>query len=258
MANIFDKTTTIGTDRTLVLDQRESLIYPFPFTDWNVIRIGGIFSFTTASDDNGDVSALGGPNAEFIITPTAGNERIWFGVKHNNSNFPGTNGEPFVGINNPDQDSHLYVINSPGRGLYIGGRFSENPLSVTAVHGNGTYEFSNSGGQNVLAPWTINDNQFHATSNFAYQWALTLAVNNKGLATQNIGVSTYFQSNTIGTNTDNQTLKNILTNSSYTNRGTVNWNLSGLPYDLPNTFFLHWPFTNTRLRIHNIGIVKVS
>jgi hypothetical protein len=261
MANIFDKALTSGFDRTLVLDQREGLVYPIPFTDWNAIRVGAFFSFTTSSNDNGDIAAdLGSPNTTYDLAIQSPLDKIYFGLKHNNGNFPGTNNEPFVGICSPYTHAMFNTSRSPGYDFSLGAFSNGAELEPGTILSNNTFSMSSLNADNAFVPYDLGShNGWPTTTNYAKFICFELAVNNKGQPTQRLSITTHTPNFSV-TDTSNQSLKNLmLTNSTNrTDRGTTTWSISGIPYDLPNAIFMYVPFTQIRMRIHNVGVIKSS
>jgi hypothetical protein len=261
MANIFDKQLVSGVDRTLVLDQREGLVYPLPFTDWNSIRIGALFSFTTASNDNGDIAAdLGSPNAQYDLAVQSPLDKIYLGMKHNNGNFPGTNNEPFVGICSPYNHAFFATFRSPGYGFSLGANSNGGELEPGTILSNNTFSMSSLNADNAFIPYNLGAHDGWPTSaSYAKFICFEFAVNNKGQSSQTLSITTHTPTFSI-TDTSNQNLKDLmLTNTnSRIDRGTTVWSVSGIPYALPNAIFMYVPFTQIRMRIHNVGVIKSS
>lgn len=253
MAKIFDKVITSGADRTLVLDTREGLVYPIPYADWNILRVGMFFSLTTPENDNESMI-----EEDSYVSRSIYNTHYMLGVKHNNSNFPGVNGECFAGVYSTTSQLRFYR-RGPGYSYqtFFGGDTSALywAYSNGVLHGNGIVN-----GSSDIAGFDLNaGTSFAQEVNYARFFIVSLELINKGLSNQQIKVSTnrslpYIQHS----DTSDSALENLLFSSVTTSTETHDFNLSGVPYSVPNAIFSFFPFMQARMRIHNIGVTKVE
>lgn len=242
MAKIYNKTTSGGTDKTLILDSREAFLYPFQFTDWSTIRFAFYFHLTTLGDDN---SAM--INAEEFLTVNNYEDRVYFGLKNNNTSFPTTLGASFIGLMTaPGAIARLDVSSGSATNIL-------QTLSTSGVKPNANVE-SYGSDTIFLTP------EGNADDQTAYACALIMnyTVINKGLSSQQIEMKIQ---NRAGLSFTNQAqflndAGNFNPNATFTN--TYSWNSGGLPLQLPNAIFLYSPFINYRLKIFSVGMLDYS
>ena len=252
MAKIFDKTTTGSPERTLLIDQREGLVYPIPYKDWNLIRVGITYSVTNSSEDNGSCE-----NVTQSISPILSmRDRVFIGLKSSSSNFPGENGEPFIGIMSNgtivETDS---LVNVSEDYLTVGANFANRGIRINVVGANGVIDGSNSSFGPV---WHLGKaSNFDETSGFSRKLVLTFQMKNKGLSTQSIAVS-HDSDFSDSSDVSDQGLINAMVGTMEVEPNDKVWNLSGVPYPIPDALFFYLPFTTLRLRLHNVAVMKVS
>ncbi len=261
MAKIYDKVITSpasGFDRTLILDPREALVYPSPYDDWTVLHVGFIVSATNVTGDNADLS-IDYPNHDdgASINAVSNRDRFYFGIKTNDSSFPGQQNLPFVGICSASgQSDFRNVYNGFSAPNFAIENSSSSKFSVGVAHSNGTFETT----QSTTPFYTPNPSQMAATSLYGMFHGLTFTLNNKGLSNQSINIK--YRTNAVAANgdgTSKQTdaqLKNLMLTLGSTDFGTFSYNNSGSPYVIPNSIFMYLPFPQIRLRIHHLGVIK--
>jgi hypothetical protein len=256
MAKIYDKPLSVGEDRTLILNSREALLYPFPFKDWNIIRIGAWVSFTNVSSDNVDIGTAFGTNV-FSVLVSHISDRLMWGVKPNSSNFPVEDNQPFLGLFSAGTQSDISMGYSAFPGSITLGGPSPAQMNYGTIHSNNTMGPASSG---IIAGAVVGNppaNTMGDTSQFCFFFGLVLSINNKGLTNQTVNISSSFA--TLNTSdTGDASLKDAMLNATYTDMGMADWNLSGTPYVLPDSLFFYMPFSNVRLRLHNMGVLRVS
>lgn len=243
-------------DKTLILDPREALIYPFPFGDWTTIRVGFFYSLTANTGDGNVITFPNGANGLSTVDVLSPRDRMYFGIKSANETFPGE-GEPYAGLvcfNDQTKVSAEWNGSS-----FINSRFQAfNPNTAYgfgAVQANDTKSYVANGDAGIPMPHVSTMIDSTAYAGF---YAFTFQILNKGTASQQITVSKY----TIGANgvtdTSNDNLKALMLSQPYVSTATVDFNLSGVPYSLPDAVFLYLPFGNVRLRIHSVGAVRID
>jgi hypothetical protein len=101
---------------------------------------------------------------------------------------------------------------------------------------------------------------FSLPTGYAYFLNMMFTISNKGSSNQQITIG---KSNTEGSvtvygNTSDQSLKNAMFSNAIEDSDTRDWNLSGIPYKIPNAVFSYFPYTSLQLRIHNLAVIKVQ
>lgn len=245
MAKIFEKVTTLGNKNTVLLEQRQANIYAFPYDDWNTIRFGGFYSFTDNIDYN---STTGFATQAITVGDTA--DRYFIGAKSNIGSFPGVNDDPFVG-HAAYNSTCTYNPNA-----FNIGELMINDVSPLIFHSNGTFSLFPSGGYGNYQSFGSSTG-YASDTNFARFVGFMLQIENKGLSNQKLHL--YYNSN-MGEYSDvsDESIKSALIGSSYAYEGSLDWNLAGTPYSLPDSIFSYSPFTTARLRIHNLAVQKLS
>ncbi len=241
MAYIFTKSTIVGNENGLIQDYREGFRYPFKIADWTRAKVAIGWSYT-ASQDNSDLDGYG---AASITTNTA-QDRMFFGLKKYNENFPEDNdSEYFVGLSSSGPTSSI--------------QFPQSAFSTATTHGetmhmgvrhpDGTF----SGSTPVYNHCSVD--AFDTGTNFIGLLCLDLTILNKGQSNQKI---TFKYSNQTITDTSKANIESVMNAASYTNVGDLDFNFNGMAYDLPDTFFMYLPFGNIRMRVFALDIVRVS
>ncbi len=257
MAQIFDKQVVSGLDRTLVLDPQEAFIYPLQFTDWDAIRVGIYFSFTTLDDFNGTI-----PDGYSKIHVSHPSERIMIGFKNNNQNFPLTENEPFCGIMSSRYSfvkkyDHTY----PNIGFQIGEQNgvwdTENSNYPLVVYPNGSYlGFEH---WTRFYEWRLGlGDKFAEASGYSAFLGLECRILNKGTTGQMIQLNYATYNSESDTSTENLRINTLNGVNGYLPLGTLPWTNSLIPMDAPSAFIAHIPMSNMRMRVHSIGVIKVS
>jgi len=110
MATVFQKTTS---DKCLILDAKEALIYPFDVGNWTEIRMAVGLSLTTAASNNGTAIA---ENNSF----TTASSGFYFGIKNSsNANLPGVTGAIYAGsVSTADGNAVSFVNVGDGTGSF--------------------------------------------------------------------------------------------------------------------------------------------
>ena len=241
MAYIFRKSTTVGNEQCLIQDYREGFRYPFKLLDWSHIKVGMVWSYTAATDNTN----MDGYGQGFITTNTI-EDRMFFGLKKYSLKFPEADpSEYFLGLSSSGTTSTIdfpvsafSTNNSHGQVMHMGVRHSDGTFSGS------TPSYSQCG-----------VTQFDDTSQFAALLAFDLTVLNKGQSNQKI---TFKWAKQDITDTSKSNVESVMNSLTYTNVGDLDFNLNGVPYDLPDTFFMYLPFGNVRLRVFALDIVRIS
>ena len=251
MATIYSKEILTNNhaaiDKTLILGRREALIYPTPYKTWKTLRVGFFYSFVVDGTQNTTVPR--GPG--YDIDPILGvGDRIYIGMKRNNPSFPGENNEPFIGIWESGESSNLYKneVNS----LYLGDGYRYTFNYGTLLE-NGTFT---QGVLNRFAQLRLTRHYAAEMQDYAGFYGFVLTVLDEGTATQRIKIQHPSTSYEVATSTSDESLVDYMTTTTYTDVGTYEYSVSGVPCELPDSIFLYMPFPQVNLRIHNIGVIK--
>lgn len=242
MAVIYTKPTSFGNENALILSPREALSYPFPFSDWTKARACMAIGYTTVNDPNDNMDGKG----DFILSPPVNErDRLMYGVKPMSGKFPSENNEAFVGLKTYNGRTYISFPqtifdqrNIHGEDVYIGVHLPTKANEAKIMPGFG-----------VISPPTQNN----LTSNFCGYLTLYMEIINKGTANQQMLVR-FGQSQ--GTDTSMQGLFSRANAANLTTMGTFVYNESGVPFPVPNSFFLYNPIAGLSLRVFGLIAIK--
>lgn len=280
MAYIYQKQlegTVSGYDQCLILDPKESILYPLPkeLQDWKEIRIG--FNMTLTSGENPNAQAFGSPLKK---TNTSYGDSFYFGLKTNNNLLPFQNGCAFIGLGHKTGiDTSLTFFNNDLNSFCIFSEDSNGTISFLIGSGeeyknyrqyysapavnpgsnlgyglfNGPIPMSGSG--SPFAPFAIKIKK----QNNTYLMSQARSVNNNlTKITTNDNSITGLRNfmNTFGMNENYIYVQksNVNTYVPLTNDMTS----GGYPVPTPDALFIYWPYANTKLRIHNFCVEKYA
>jgi hypothetical protein len=242
-------------DRTVILNVRAPYIHPFVDGEWTDLRVGFFLSLTKAAA-NDDTTGL----AETL--PASGSaSRYWIGLKSNNAALPGTGGQ-FIGYSNSQQfragndvgDSRL---DSSDIGLGTTNAFYWRPSNVANL----------SLGFRVLDGATVrgglgNGSQQHfpqdATGATGYAVLLAMQLLRPSGTSRMLTIKSKAQNYSTDMLYTNTPTKDVLRTSLQTWPSNVQQvgpaSLSGIP----DALYFYWPFHNSRLRIHSLGLLQAA
>lgn len=264
MAEIFEKTVgPPAPERNLILGVREIFYQPFEASGWTDLRVGWFLSLTDNSNDD-TISGVGGVEAdEITYTPPTGLLKTDYALIGLSDRETGTT---FCGFSNIGP-------NHGGDPRYLG-----SSMLVSSDVGIGTtnayFWRPKNSMQNNLSLVIINNDdvrmqsgdgsQVHFVQNTAgaggYATLLTLRFQRPDGTSKSITMSA--KRDTILHSAD------ILFNND-PSKAILEANLEALPTTVqtlgpftmshaPNSFFVYWPWSTSRLRIHAMGILKAS
>lgn len=246
MAIISTKVISGGTANAVILDPRQAFIYPFDIGEWNKIRVGMAISFTGVSSDNQNMDSFGTPS----VSVSSARDRIYYGIKPHSQNFPQENNEPFIGFRSHGNSSYITFPpnfldhrNEHGEKGYIGVHYPNG-----GVEGK-LYDPLANEAYGVVTPTGLADDTIAHCGIIT----LYLEVLNKGMANQKMIVRHARQG---GTDLSLGSMKNSMMSGALVNQGTFEYNNSGAPYVLPNSFFIYSPFFGFRLKIFSVAVIK--
>lgn len=248
-----------GTDKTVILNVRTFLLQPFEATDWVDLRIGLLLSLTKAAADD-DPTGL----AEEFAGGTDVADRSWIGIKTRDSSFPRTPGTVFIGYSTADRGVHDGLghskLVSSDSGIGTTNAYFWRPKNTSedlyglfmTLDGAGAPIMTTDGTQHHFAQDPSNSGGYATLLMIRLQRPDT-GPNAKRL-TVSVKTSTGHSGDVLFTDTPT---KDLLQNNMEAFPGTVQQIGPVVLSSVPDAFFLYWPFHDSRLRIHCMGIEKI-
>lgn len=237
MAYIYSKNTGV----CWIIGTQEGVIYPFSFTSFKEIRMGGFFSIVSGGTLNSGflqtAQNLSGPKTTFYM-----------GFKDSGSSLPEQTGSTFFGVSRVAGDTNINITASL---LTFGTDTAHGYGNIITTDTNGGINFfsTNQNGITIANPTP--------DTNFASFWGITLGLIGNTFS----GMALYSTSNYTDITTGN--LSNLVNNppsvstfvTGYYTTGNLNNTNSLLT---PNSIFIYFPFFSNNLRIHSLDIEKFS
>jgi hypothetical protein len=266
MAKVYTKTAPGPDEQVIIQAVREAFPRPFQATDWLDLRVGFFLSIVGETDPGEDDTITG--LAE-TISPTGSGlpftDRIQLGVTDR------ATGQTFCGYTNlPNRGSRLIslgdsVLASSDVGIttantdYWRVYNSASRANTDAVH-------IVDGGQSRAA--AADGSQLHMVQNFAgghaagYATCLMLRFTRDN-STSRSRIITMQVKKTVGGHSSDVLFSSTPTEAVLTAQlesfPTTVATLGPIELSqVPDTFYLYWPFSNSRLRVHSMGILKAS
>jgi hypothetical protein len=227
-------------ENLLLLNSRESFVRPLDLGVWNEVRVGMLFNFTNNTADSGSI------NLE-TVSVLSNSDRIYFGLKSDGSDFPGTSGTNFIGAMTVTTSSMVSTA-----------RAGQTVSSVTHM-----FAGASSGSAGIYAPisgtgTTTSIETNNATTNTAF-YGLKLVLQNSGSESQNVAISYKKLTASAGSSSYDLHSKLVTDDTGWallpSGSGTVPW-ATGIP--LPDNFYVYFPFYNNRVRLTYIEVAKIS
>ncbi len=246
MATIFQKVTG---DNCVILDPRESLIYPFNFgDDWTEIRMGVYVSMCATGDDN----SL--PIFSTISDNSAIN-RPFIGFKNNNNSFPQSASCSFAGFSSPITEGTILQI-APGTssaGLELAGS-SSNTYSFLLSNDASQVKDSAGGFSSMQWPYagSVGDTAYFGV----FVAKLCVTPTNIYTGTNYVTHNATAGGSNVGIASLRKDVANASFSSPVTGFFTYDFTATGTPIAKPNAAFIYSPMFNSRLRIHNIVVER--
>lgn len=281
MAYIYQKQlegTVSGYDQCLILNTKESILYPLPdeLKNWKELRIG--FNMTLTSGEHPNARAF---SDKIIKTNTSYSDSFYFGLKTNNSLLPFQDGCAFIGLGHktglayvsvekdgsPDNNTMFNtapgVNNIPflmGSGeeyknyIYVGSAPESDNSKLNGYGFFAPLNYMPSSGA-PFAPFCLRI--IKQDNTIQMQQARSVSNTNAGQYTKDNSITglrnfmnqfgldstyTYYQQN------------NKFTYFPFTNDMTS----GGYPVPIPDALFIYWPYGNTKLRVHNFCVEKYA
>jgi hypothetical protein len=259
MAEVYNKVVAGVNDKTVILATREWLIYPFRASNWQDLRIGFFLSLCTAGADD-PPSPITGLTETIPIPAVAGpQDRYWIGVKDASTVMPNQQGSAFIGFCND-------ITFAGGRGDSV---LQSSDIGVGTTNTNywrpGNAMFRTSLGGIFSGPFVVGHSsdgiQNHypqdVTGAGGYAVAIGLrlqrALTNPNMITATVKKNVH-SSDLLFSNTPTRAVLEAALRAWPTN--VQQWGPAQVAP--PTALYCYWPFTNSRLRIHSCGLVKVK
>lgn len=242
---------TYGESKILILDNKESISYPIPFTEWKRVKVGLGISFTFNDSDEPPSGTITSANYQETM-----GDRLFCGFAQGfNNKYPLSGGKPFFGIiglssnyttlssaqtaDNYINNLQCHIIENDGSFLVGRGTTSNTSRwffpdrdEILSISTNDNfqchfYEIERSkNSNNVLYPW-----------NYIFRWS----------GSSYIGTSSSSDASLSG-------FKSTFDNTSASNSYSIDYQKE-INFD---SFYLYNPCTRLRIRIHCFLIEKIS
>jgi len=266
-ATVIDKVVAGNHDHTVIHNLRNWLVQPFDAPDWLDLRVGFLLSLAGATVDDPLPPASGGPDlTETIAIPPLINPdgRYWIGVKDSSTVMPLNGGTVFIGFTNSDAEARIPEANgdstlvSSDGGIGTGSTFWRPGCSQAPLYR--TFNIFDGVVNRVVRPDDGLQQHFVQDSVAAGGYATLLmfrlqrpdASNNAKTITVTVPTGTH-STDVLYTNTPTELLLRANMEAFPTTVQTFGpVTLSAVP----TAFYLYWPFHNSRIRNHCMGILK--
>jgi len=248
MAVIYEKASSFQNPRRmLVLDPREGCTYPFEIADWTVLRVGICLSWVRDTETNNELIYPEGATRQLLDKK----DSVFVGVKRNTGKFVLDDNDYFLGHfagTAFDSGDTIHTNFAFGGTSGADTQFVSN-VTFGMLHPNGTREV-------IPSPPNVHLNftsRTDLTPGSAGHYMFRFEIMNKGQSNQYVNVRSAQAS---VTDTRASVLQAQMMSASHNDRGTFNFNLDGAPYELPNCFFLYFPFSTIKLRVHALNVIR--
>jgi len=239
MAEIFNKTGDGGatTYPTLILDNREALIYPLPFTNWSHIKFGMLFSFTDNDNPNADMTNFG----TNTVSKDGFEDHFFFGLKNSaDLKMPKEDSNEFLWGFHDDAGDNIQIDASFA--LFNDLRLGTFDNSLSVLYANGNWQFSN-------------DDLHNDDTLFASFVGMELTLE-PSASQNNLKIDYHGFSDANNRDISDPDIDRLLARLTSSFSTTVTNPVQ--PRDPPHFLFLNWPYYTFRIRVHAIGAIKIS
>jgi hypothetical protein len=273
-AEIYDKGPG---DKTLILVPRTHMVYPFQAPNWTDLRVGFFLSVTDATNDD-LINDAGGLMNQTILNGADGmgpQERYWIGVKDRSDILPKNPNTSFVGFSNagPQDSTQETIGHSRLTPSALNGGTSDlnywRPNHATTTSGAEPRPgFQRSGGiwQSFHPRFLSTDGvqQYFPRANigvaggpagYATLLALRITRPDKDSKVLTVRVPHYATRHTNILFTNTPTLDILRANLQAFPTTVQQWGPNTVN-PVPDALYCYWPFSNSRLRIHAVGILS--
>ena len=222
---------------------------------WKKVRVGVAMSFTNLVSDNGT------PNSE-VLPFNSGNAMLndlYIGFT-NGVSYPGQVGNRFVGLGGSAQTSTNIGIQNPGAGWKLssdGAGAGTSHARFSALFSDGTTitrRNSASSTNDLLVTFATPD----ATTSFAALVIFEITLNDAGTISNAQYANT--ATNVVSVSNVSDSAMNEAITGSLVDKGAITgtgWWSSSTPVNCP-FFTIRNPFSNNRMRIHNLRVLRLA
>jgi hypothetical protein len=248
MGKTIDKTIS---DRTLVLNVREWMRYPFVASGWTDLRVGFFVSLTKPTVDDDPLALAETMTDASSVRPQG---RFWLGLLKG-TGWPGEPANSFIGFTNhaaSDLDTGASALVSSDIGLGTSNAFYWRPNNV-AVPSSSAIMID----QRLVRARSPDGVQQHFPQDVAGAGGYCVLLGLQLLRDSPASSMVTLKIKSTGNSAD------MMYSSAPTNDLLVNalasWPANSIQMGpvqmsmMPDSLFAYWPFSNSRLRIHELG-----
>ena len=251
-----------GTDKTVILNVRAGVIQPFQAPNWVDLRFGFLLSLTKAAVDD-DTTGLAETISGLTLPPE---DRYWIGIKNsNNEQLPRTEGTQFIGFSNTfggsiALDAGDSILSSSDLGVGTTNAYFWRPRNSdsnahTAVITDGNVPRARVGGTPGVCAQHFPQN---ASGAGGYAVLLQVRVTRQDPTSKRVTAQVKIDTNSADTLFTNTPTDDVLLGGLEALPATVRTMGPVTLTAVPDALFLYWPFHNSRLRFHAMGILKAG
>jgi hypothetical protein len=246
-----------GTDKTVIMAIRELLAQPFQAPEWLDLRVGFLLSLTKAAADD-DPTGL----AEEITGNLGASDRFQVGLTDRQT------GTIFIGYTNRGQGSRPITTGtsklvSSDIGIGTTNAWFWRPKNSISDH----WSFQMVDADGVQRAISTDGSQIHFPQDVAnaggYAVLLSMRLTRDNTTTRAKIITVTIKKATAGGHSGDVLFTNLPT------AALLQTNLQSFPAtvqqfgpvemsQVPDVMFVYWPFRNSRIRIHAMGVVKAS
>jgi hypothetical protein len=257
-AEVYEKTVD---DKVVILNTRTKLWQGFSAPNWIDLRVGFFLSLTEETADD-TITGLG----ETIAQPLGVSDRYWIGVKDRSNVMPKTQGVPFIGFTNAARgvprepltsgDSRLTTsdigVGTTNANFWRPNASNQNYRSFMMQDGIATRAYGGTA-SNALAQ------HFPQNVGGAGGYAVLLGIRLQRSRANSRAITASVKSNA---HSADMLYSSVPTNDLLRTSLAASWPTSQTfgPVEfltVPTALFLYWPFYDSRLRIHAMGIASI-
>lgn len=239
----------VAADKTLILNPREGVQRAFDFgTAWTELRMGFFLSFVTAAGDNTAPAA----NEAVVVSNVL--DRIFVGLKNSdNAAVPGQASSLFIGLTNDAGSSKLDDLGGDRSCAY-------SEAGGTSLRARGYSGVTSVGADAaaIIGPISPRASVANATGYCGF-YGIKFVITNRGLATQAVAVSVAQVTNVAGADYSANALLTKINNEPYVyGPGSIPWNTGAAAYNIPDAYYIRFPFYNNRARLSAVAIKRYA
>lgn len=243
---IFAKATANSTiSKCVILGSKKGMRFPFHVVDWSRLRVGVAMSYTLSGDN--DMQGFG----TFSIANASDEDKIHLGLMRYSTKFPSANsGQYFLGLRTAGTNTYMdfpYTLFSASTGI-------GDTTQIGVVHKNGTTQTATGFNSFSTSP------SWNGTIGYCNIFTLDLEILNKNQSNQQIIVK--YAEKTIGVGAEaantQANIQKIMDTSTYTTAGTFDFQNGGIPYELPDCYFVYFPMPVLSYRVFGFNVIRLA